>query len=130
MDTMLNKIADFYDDEVDTAIGTTMSLLQPALMGFLAVVLGGLVISMYFPVINLAVISGRPGGTSGQTEARFRPSLCNFGFSASCRYSPLSGRRPGAISHVDTVFRIRHSLCHRCHYLFHRDCRWTFGIPF
>ena len=54
MDTMLNKIADFYDDEVDTAIGTTMSLLQPALMAFLAVVLGGLVISMYLPVINLA----------------------------------------------------------------------------
>ena len=54
MDTMLNKIADFYDDEVDTAIGTTMSLLQPALMAFLAVILGGLVISMYLPVINLA----------------------------------------------------------------------------
>lgn len=59
MDTMLNKIADFYDDEVDTAIGTTMSLLQPALMAFLAVVLGGLVISMYLPVINLA---GNIGG--------------------------------------------------------------------
>lgn len=54
MDTMLNKIADFYDEEVDTAISTTMSLIQPVLMAFLAVVLGGLVIAMYLPVITMA----------------------------------------------------------------------------
>jgi type IV pilus assembly protein PilC len=54
MDTMLNKIADFYDDEVDDAIGTMMSLLEPAIMAFLAVLLGGLVISMYLPVFSMA----------------------------------------------------------------------------
>ncbi len=54
MDTMLNKIADFYDDEVDTAIGTMMSLIEPAIMAFLAVILGGLVISMYLPVFSMA----------------------------------------------------------------------------
>ncbi|MEO1172269.1 MAG: type II secretion system F family protein, partial [Myxococcota bacterium] len=40
LDTMLNKIADFYDDEVDQAIGTMMSLIEPLIMAFLAVVLG------------------------------------------------------------------------------------------
>lgn len=54
LDTMLNKIADFYDDEVDAAIGTMMSLLEPLIMAFLAVVLGGLVVSMYLPVFTLA----------------------------------------------------------------------------
>lgn len=54
LDTMLNKIADFYDDEVDTSIGTMMSLLEPLIMAFLAVVLGGLVVSMYLPMFTLA----------------------------------------------------------------------------
>lgn len=54
MDTMLNKIADFYDDEVDAAVGTMMSALEPIIMSFLAVILGGLVISMYLPVFSMA----------------------------------------------------------------------------
>jgi type IV pilus assembly protein PilC len=54
MDTMLNKIADFYDDEVDAAIGTMMAMLEPIIMAFLAVILGGLVISMYLPVFTMA----------------------------------------------------------------------------
>jgi len=54
MDTMLNKIADFYDDEVDSAVGTMMSMLEPLIMAFLSVVLGGLVISMYLPVFSMA----------------------------------------------------------------------------
>ena len=54
MDTMLNKIADFYDDEVDAAVGTMMAMLEPLIMAFLAVVLGGLVISMYLPVFSMA----------------------------------------------------------------------------
>ena len=54
MDTMLNKIADFYDDEVDSAVGTMMSALEPIIMSFLAVILGGLVISMYLPVFSMA----------------------------------------------------------------------------
>ena len=59
LDTMLNKIADFYDDEVDNAVGTMMSLLEPLIMAFLAVVLGGLVIAMYLPVFTMA---GAVGG--------------------------------------------------------------------
>ena len=54
MDTMLNKIADFYDDEVDAGVTTMMSMLEPLVMCFLAVLLGGLVISMYLPVFSLA----------------------------------------------------------------------------
>jgi type IV pilus assembly protein PilC len=54
MDTMLNKIADFYDDEVDAAVSAMMSLLEPLIMAFLAVVLGGLVIAMYLPVFSMA----------------------------------------------------------------------------
>jgi type IV pilus assembly protein PilC len=59
MDTMLNKIADFYDDEVDSAVGTMLSLLEPLIMTFLAVILGGLVVAMYLPVFSLA---GAVGG--------------------------------------------------------------------
>jgi type IV pilus assembly protein PilC len=58
MDTMLNKIADFYDDEVDNAIGTMMSLIEPIVMAFLAVILGGLVIAMYLPVFTMAGSAG------------------------------------------------------------------------
>jgi type IV pilus assembly protein PilC len=54
MDTMLNKIADFYDEEVDSAVGTMMSMLEPLIMAFLAVVLGGFVIAMYLPVFSMA----------------------------------------------------------------------------
>ncbi len=54
MDTMLNKIADFYDDEVDAAVGTMMAMLEPLIMAFLAVILGGLVIAMYLPVFSMA----------------------------------------------------------------------------
>jgi type IV pilus assembly protein PilC len=59
MDTMLNKIADFYDDEVDSAIGAMMAALEPLIMGFLAIVLGGFVIAMYLPVFSMA---GAVGG--------------------------------------------------------------------
>jgi type IV pilus assembly protein PilC len=58
MDTMLNKIADFYDDEVDAAIGTMMAMIEPAIMAFLAVILGGLVIAMYLPVFSMAGSGG------------------------------------------------------------------------
>ncbi len=54
MDTMLGKIADFYDDEVDAAIGTMMGMIEPVLMIMMAVVLGGLVMAMYLPIFTLA----------------------------------------------------------------------------
>ena len=58
LDTMLNKIADFYDDEVDAAVGALTSLLEPMLMIFLGVVIGGLVIAMYLPIFKLAGVVG------------------------------------------------------------------------
>jgi type IV pilus assembly protein PilC len=54
MDAMLSKIADFYDDEVDTAVDAMTSLLEPLLMVFLGIIIGGLVIAMYLPVFKLA----------------------------------------------------------------------------
>ncbi len=54
MDTMLNKIADFYEDEVDTAVGNLTALIEPIMMAFLGVVVGGLLIAMYMPIFELA----------------------------------------------------------------------------
>ncbi|MCY1042571.1 type II secretion system F family protein [Corallococcus sp. bb12-1] len=54
MDTMLNKIADFYDDEVDTAVSNLTSLIEPILMVFLGGVVGGFLIAMYLPIFSLA----------------------------------------------------------------------------
>jgi type IV pilus assembly protein PilC len=59
LDAMLTKIADFYDDEVDSAVEAMTALLEPMLMVFLGVVIGGLVIAMYLPVFKLA---GAVGG--------------------------------------------------------------------
>jgi len=59
LDAMLQKIADFYEQEVDEAVETLTSLLEPAIMIFLAVVAGGIVISMYLPIFSLAsVVAG------------------------------------------------------------------------
>jgi type IV pilus assembly protein PilC len=54
LELMLTKIADFYDDEVDAAVATLSSMLEPVLMIFLGVVVGGLVISMYLPIFKMA----------------------------------------------------------------------------
>jgi len=54
LDAMLNKIADFYDEEVDVTVGNLTSLLEPLLMIFLGVVIGGVVIAMYLPIFNMA----------------------------------------------------------------------------
>ena len=58
LDTMLNKIADFYDEEVDAAVEALTALLEPMLMIFLGVVIGGLVIAMYLPIFKLAGVVG------------------------------------------------------------------------
>lgn len=54
MDTMLQKIADFYEDEVDTAVASLSALLEPLMMVVLGVLLGGLIIAMYLPIFELA----------------------------------------------------------------------------
>jgi type IV pilus assembly protein PilC len=59
MDAMLNKIADFYDDEVDDAVGALTAMMEPMLMVVLGTTVGGLVIAMYLPIFKLA---GAVGG--------------------------------------------------------------------
>jgi type IV pilus assembly protein PilC len=56
LDSMLQKIADFYEDEVDNMVANLMSLMEPAVILFLGVVIGGLVISMYLPIFNLGAV--------------------------------------------------------------------------
>ena len=58
LDSMLSKIADFYEEEVDIAVVNLTSLLEPFLMVFLGVVIGGVVISMYLPIFNMASAIG------------------------------------------------------------------------
>jgi type IV pilus assembly protein PilC len=53
LDTMLGKIADFYEEEVDTAVGGLLTLLEPLMIGVLGVIVGGIVISMYMPIFSL-----------------------------------------------------------------------------
>ncbi len=59
VDTMLNKIADFYDDEVDDAVANLTAMMEPLLMLFLGTTVGGLVVAMYLPIFKLA---GAVGG--------------------------------------------------------------------
>ncbi len=53
LDAMLSKIADFYDEEVDTAVDALTALLEPALMVFLGVVVGFIVVAMYLPIFKM-----------------------------------------------------------------------------
>ena len=58
LDVMLEKIADFYDDEVDAAVAALTSMLEPLLMLFLGASIGGLVIAMYLPIFGMAAAMG------------------------------------------------------------------------
>jgi type IV pilus assembly protein PilC len=60
MDQMLQKIADFYEEEVDASVSAMTSLIEPVMMAFLGIVVGGLIIAMYLPVFKLA--SNMQGG--------------------------------------------------------------------
>jgi type IV pilus assembly protein PilC len=53
LDAMLSKIADFYEEEVDTAVAGLLTLLEPVMIAFLGVVVGGIVIAMYLPIFDL-----------------------------------------------------------------------------
>ncbi|MCB9506901.1 MAG: type II secretion system F family protein [Myxococcales bacterium] len=54
MDTMLNKIADFYEEEVDVAVDALTSLLEPMMMVFIGGIVGGMLIAMYLPIFSVA----------------------------------------------------------------------------
>jgi len=51
---MLNKIADFYDDEVDTAVAGLTAMIEPLLMVFFGAVVGGFLVAMYLPIFSIA----------------------------------------------------------------------------
>jgi type IV pilus assembly protein PilC len=53
LDTMLAKIADFYEEEVDIAVAGLLTLLEPVMIAVLGVVVGGIVIAMYMPIFGL-----------------------------------------------------------------------------
>ncbi len=53
LDEMLSKIADFYDEEVDAAVSGLLSLLEPVMIVFLGVVVGGMVVAMYLPIFDM-----------------------------------------------------------------------------
>ncbi len=53
LESMLNKIADFYEEEVDVAVGDLMTAIEPMMMAVLGVIVGGIVISMYMPIFSL-----------------------------------------------------------------------------
>jgi type IV pilus assembly protein PilC len=56
LDKMLGKVADFYEQEVDDAVESLSSLIEPMIMAFLGIVVGGLVIAMYLPIFKLAAV--------------------------------------------------------------------------
>lgn len=56
LDQMLSKIADFYDDEVDSAVSALTSLLEPFMIVFLGVIVGGLVVAMYLPIFRMVTL--------------------------------------------------------------------------
>ena len=58
LDLMLGKIADFYDQEVDQAVENMTAMIEPFMLVFLGVTIGGLVISMYLPIFKMASIVG------------------------------------------------------------------------
>lgn len=61
LDTMLKKIADFYDEEVSATVDSLTSLLEPILMIFLGLIIGGIVISLYLPMFSIIAVMNQQG---------------------------------------------------------------------
>jgi type IV pilus assembly protein PilC len=55
---MLNKTADFYDTECDATVASLTSLIEPLLIVFLGVIVGGIVMAMFLPIFNMAGVAG------------------------------------------------------------------------
>jgi len=56
LDDMSSKVADFYEEEVDNAVDSMSSLLEPLIMSILGVLVGGLVIAMYLPIFKMGQV--------------------------------------------------------------------------
>jgi type IV pilus assembly protein PilC len=53
LEEMLSKVADFYESEVDAAVSGLTSLIEPLIIAFLGIVVGGIVVSMFLPIVKL-----------------------------------------------------------------------------
>jgi len=56
LDAMLNKIADFYDEEVDATVSALTSLLEPLMMVVLGILIGGMMVAMYLPIFKMGSV--------------------------------------------------------------------------
>jgi type IV pilus assembly protein PilC len=56
LENMLSKIADFYDEQVDTAVDGLTSLIEPLIIAFLGIVIGGIVLCMFLPVFKMSTL--------------------------------------------------------------------------
>ena len=56
VDQMLNKVADFYEEEVDNAVDQMSALMEPMIMAVLGVLIGGLVVAMYLPIFQMGAV--------------------------------------------------------------------------
>ena len=84
MDAMLQKIADFYEEEVDAAVKDLLTALEPVMIVFLGVVVGGIVISMYLPLFSLI---GKLSGSAldgGSTICPLSGLKSQSGYRESC----------------------------------------------
>jgi len=87
LDAMLGKIADFYEDEVDSAIADLLALIEPCLIAFLGVTIGSIVISMYLPLFSLIGKLSSPGESKSEP-----PALAGGQFARSNAASSLTSR--------------------------------------
>jgi type IV pilus assembly protein PilC len=62
LENMLQKIAEYYEDQVDAAVAGLTSLIEPLLIAFLGVNIGTVVISMFLPLIRMIELVGQPAG--------------------------------------------------------------------
>ena len=96
LDAMLTKIADFYDDEVDTAVAALTSLLEPIMIVFLGVVVGGLVVAMYLPIFKLGDLDQVADGARRSAEVRRTAAFAlRRGLRAALTGPPGARRRRG-----------------------------------
>jgi type IV pilus assembly protein PilC len=58
LDEMLTKIADFYYDDVDAAVGGLMAMMEPMMIVFLGIIVGGMVVAMYLPIFDMVNAAG------------------------------------------------------------------------
>ncbi|MFH1360881.1 MAG: type II secretion system F family protein [Candidatus Omnitrophota bacterium] len=58
MEKMLGKVADFYDDQVDAAVSGLTSMIEPLIIGFLGIIVGGIVIALFLPIIKMSTMIG------------------------------------------------------------------------